>query len=70
MEYFPSLVFPFVKSIENDDFEGDTRASQVSIRLPENGRYRIVTTSYSSGETGQFNGNGHRARDAGEFEEC
>ncbi|MEM7454937.1 MAG: caspase family protein [Planctomycetota bacterium] len=48
------LVVPSGESIENDDFEGDTRASQVAIRLPETGRYRIVTTSYSAGETGDY----------------
>lgn len=39
---------------ENDDFEGDTERSVVTIDEAERGRYRIKVTSYEEGETGRY----------------
>jgi len=39
---------------ENDDADGRTDLSRVSARLPEDGRYRLVATSYGVGETGSY----------------
>jgi hypothetical protein len=39
---------------ENDDFEGDTDHSVVTIDEAERGRYRVRVTSYEAGETGRY----------------
>lgn len=48
------LISPAGEAIENDDYEGDTRASRIDQRLTETGRYRIMATSYESGQTGSY----------------
>lgn len=39
---------------ENDDADGRTDLSRVSIQLRETGRYRVMATSYGPGETGSY----------------
>lgn len=39
---------------ENDDWEGSNRRSRIELTLTETGRYRVVTTSYEKGETGNY----------------
>ncbi len=40
--------------IENDDYDGSTDQSLLQLNLQESGRYRIIVSSYSSGETGAY----------------
>jgi hypothetical protein len=51
---YVGLVLPSGEAIENDDFEGSTNRSRVDLTLREDGRYRIVATSYAAGETGAY----------------
>ncbi|MEM7414355.1 MAG: caspase family protein [Gemmatimonadota bacterium] len=39
---------------ENDDADGRTDLSRVSVQLRESGRYRVMATSYAAGETGSY----------------
>ncbi len=39
---------------ENDDADGSTDLSRVTATLGESGRYRLVATTYSAGETGSY----------------
>ena len=39
---------------ENDDADGRMDLARVTARLPESGRYRVITTSYAAGETGAY----------------
>lgn len=39
---------------ENDDADGRTDLSRVSVQLRESGRYRVMATSYGPGETGSY----------------
>ncbi len=47
------LQTPAGEKIDNDDYEGRSD-SRIDVTLRENGRYRILTTSYSPGETGSY----------------
>ena len=49
-----SLQTPSGELFENDDFEGSTDQSLLRLTLQESGRYRILVSSYSSGETGGY----------------
>ncbi|MGJ8690683.1 MAG: caspase family protein [Gammaproteobacteria bacterium] len=48
------LVTPNGELIENDDFEGSISTSSVSLTLRENGRYRVVVTSYGANDAGPY----------------
>jgi Caspase domain len=48
------LITPTGDTIENDDFDGNTRMSVIDVPLQESGRYRILATSYGTGETGDY----------------
>lgn len=39
---------------DNDDHEGDAHRSLVSLELPMDGTYKVIVTSYKSGETGAY----------------
>jgi hypothetical protein len=39
---------------ENDDYEGDSHRSLVSFDLPEDGKYRVLVTTYKKDETGSY----------------
>ena len=41
-------------SEENDDVSGSDRNSELTVRLPADGTYRILATSYQPGETGRY----------------
>jgi hypothetical protein len=47
------LQTPAGEKIDNDDYEGRSD-SRIDVTLRETGRYRILTTSYSPGETGSY----------------
>ncbi|MGD2216028.1 MAG: pre-peptidase C-terminal domain-containing protein [Gemmatimonadales bacterium] len=47
------LQTPAGEKIDNDDYEGRSD-SRIDITLREDGRYRILTTSYRPGETGSY----------------
>lgn len=47
------LQTPGGEKIDNDDYEGRSD-SRIDVTLRENGRYRILTTSYGPGETGGY----------------
>jgi hypothetical protein len=47
------LQTPAGEKIDNDDYEGRSD-SRIDVTLRENGRYRILTTSYSPGEMGGY----------------
>ena len=49
-----NLITPEGESIDNDDFEGSTNRSAIELTLRQTGRYRVVATSYASGETGNY----------------
>lgn len=49
-----SLQTPTGELFENDDYQGSTDQSQLQLTLQESGRYRILVSSYSSGETGDY----------------
>ena len=49
-----SLQTPTGELLENDDFQGSTDQSQIQLTLQESGRYRILVSSYTSGETGDY----------------
>jgi hypothetical protein len=51
---YVGIITPSGESIENDDFEGDTSLSKVELPIVEEGRYRVVATSYAAGETGAY----------------
>ena len=61
-EFDPYLILipPEGEQIENDDHEGDATRSQLALELPEDGQYRVVVTSYKSGETGAYELQIHR----------
>ncbi len=48
------LITPGGETVENDDHEGSTSHSRVEMRLEETGRYRVVATSYSADNTGNY----------------
>lgn len=48
------LQTPSGELLENDDFQGSTDQSQLQLTLRESGRYRILVSSYSSGESGDY----------------
>ena len=43
----------FVQS-NDDDYSGNTRNSRLVVRLPSNGRYTVMATSYAARETGSY----------------
>lgn len=45
---------PTGQAWENDDFEGKTDHSRLSLTLPETGVYEVVATSYQAGSTGAY----------------
>ncbi|MDA0280770.1 MAG: pre-peptidase C-terminal domain-containing protein [Proteobacteria bacterium] len=49
-----ALQTPAGELFENDDYQGSTDQSQLQLTLQESGRYRILVSSYSSGETGDY----------------
>lgn len=49
-----ALVTPAEESIENDDYEGDTERSVIELTLPQDGRYRVMATSYAAKESGAY----------------
>ena len=49
-----ALLPPSGDAIQNDDYEGDTRRSVIELSLAETGRYRIIATTYESGEIGAY----------------
>lgn len=56
-EFDPYLILipPVSAQIDNDDAAaGDTLDSQISLRLPDTGEYRLLATSYAVGETGSY----------------
>jgi hypothetical protein len=48
------VLAPNGDDVQNDDFDGNTSRSRIELELPETGRYRILATSYGSGETGSY----------------
>lgn len=49
-----SLQTPAGELFDNDDYQGSTDQSQIQLTLQNSGRYRILVSSYSSGETGDY----------------
>lgn len=49
-----SIITPTGQSIENDDYQGSTDRSLISLNLEESGRYRVIASTYASGETGDY----------------
>ncbi|UCC73192.1 MAG: caspase family protein [Gemmatimonadota bacterium] len=47
------LISPDGEQIENDDYQGQSN-SRIDVNLREDGRYQILSTSYSAGETGEY----------------
>ena len=45
---------PDGEQVENDDYQGNTNRSYLSVDVPANGTYEVVVTSYSSGESGAY----------------
>ena len=41
-------------SEDNDDATPGERRAEITVRLPTNGRYRIIATSYATGERGRY----------------
>ncbi len=50
-----ALITPSGERIENDDHEGSLERSYLELTTRESGRYRVIATSYGSGETGDYN---------------
>jgi hypothetical protein len=48
------VIAPNGDEFENDDFEGSTGWSQLTIDPVINGPYEVIVTSYSAGETGKY----------------
>jgi hypothetical protein len=48
------LQSPDGEKIDNDDYEGSASLSRIDVTLREDGRYRVLTTSYRVGETGGY----------------
>jgi hypothetical protein len=55
-EFDPYLMVrtPSGEQLDNDDFEGDTSRSLISLVLEESGTYDVTVTSYQEGETGGY----------------
>jgi hypothetical protein len=55
-EFDPYLIVrpPQGDQTDNDDHEGDAHRSLVSLELPVDGTYKVIVTSYKSGETGAY----------------
>lgn len=49
-----SLLTPSGESIENDDYQNSTDQSLLQLTLQESGRFRVITSSYASNETGNY----------------
>jgi hypothetical protein len=45
---------PSGEQFDNDDFEGDSSRSLLSLDLTESGQYRVTVTSYAEGESGGY----------------
>lgn len=48
------IIAPNGEEFENDDYEGDTRRSLLSLDLSISGTYEVMVTSYESAETGSY----------------
>lgn len=55
-EFDPYLIVrtPSGEQFDNDDHEGDSTWSKLSLTLPESGRYIVRVTSYEAGEAGGY----------------
>jgi hypothetical protein len=42
------------EGLDNDDYQGNLRHSQLAVRLPQGGEYRLYVTSARPGETGAY----------------
>lgn len=51
---FLTVQMPSGELLENDDFQGSTDQSRLEFTLQESGRYRILVSSYGSGESGNY----------------
>lgn len=48
------IITPDGESVQNDDFEGNSHRSRIELPLEQDGRYRIVATSYAAAQTGNY----------------
>lgn len=55
-DFDPYLIVrtPSGEQFDNDDHEGDSTWSKLSLTLPESGRYIVRVTSYEAGEAGEY----------------
>ena len=55
-DFDPYLIVrsPSGEQFDNDDYEGDSSWSMLSLTLPEGGRYIVRVTSYEPGEEGSY----------------
>ena len=55
-DFDPYLIVrtPSGEQFDNDDHEGDSTWSKLSLTLPESGRYIVRVTSYEAGESGSY----------------
>jgi len=51
---YVGLTSPGEETWENDDYEGDSTRSLISMDLPETGTYTLVATTYKPGDTGAY----------------
>jgi hypothetical protein len=51
---FLQLVSPSGRTVENDDYQDNTARSVIEEILSEDGRWRVIATSYGIGETGSY----------------
>jgi hypothetical protein len=49
-----TLITPDGEHIENDDFQSSLQQSQVSLSLPQTGRYRVIVSSYGGQGLGDY----------------
>ncbi|MCI5106038.1 MAG: caspase family protein, partial [Pseudomonadales bacterium] len=49
-----TLITPDGERIENDDFQSSLQQSQVSLSLPQTGRYRVIASSYGGQGLGDY----------------
>ena len=51
---YVGIITPSGEAIENDDYEGSMSRSVVELTLRESGRYQVIATSYTAGQTGAY----------------
>ncbi|MEM7414356.1 MAG: hypothetical protein AAF389_02600 [Gemmatimonadota bacterium] len=54
---FDTMVYawgPLNESHQNDDFEGQTDISRITVPIPRSGRWNIAVSSYETGATGEY----------------